>query len=118
MKRLILKTAGLALCIVPPALATLFYFPVWISKGGEFVFSGLALILLIFALLPLWRAISKMLKSPAVYTLWLIAFIVFSSLSRIADEMTVISFVGFISNALGAILFRMSSGEARENDEP
>ena len=118
MKRLLLKTAGLSLCIIPPALATLFYFPVWISKGGEFVFSGMALILLIFALLPLWRTISKMLKSPAVYTLWLIAFIAFSSLSRIADEMTVISFIGFISNAAGAVLFRISNREARENDAP
>lgn len=118
MKRLLLKAAGLGFCIIPPALATLFYFPVWISKGGEFVFSGMALILLIFALLPLWRAISRMLKSPAVYTIWLIAFIVFSSLSRIADEMTVISFVGFISNAVGAVLFRLSRAEELGNDAP
>ena len=58
----------------------------------------------------------RILKSPAVYTLWLIAFIAFSSLSRIADEMTVISFFGFISNAAGAVLFRLACGGEREND--
>ena len=118
MKRLLLKLAGLALCIIPPALATLFYFPVWISRGGEFVVSGLALILLILACLPLWRAVSHKLRSPALYTLWLIAFIAFSSLSKIADEMTVISFVGFIGNLIGAALFRLAKTEEMRNDAP
>ena len=118
MKRLLLNLAGLIFSIIPPALATLFYFPVWIARGGEFVFSGLTLILLILACLPLWRSFSKKLHSPALYTLWLIVFIVFSTLSKIADEMTVISFVGFIGNIFGAVLFRLARKEEDKNDAP
>lgn len=118
MKRLLLKFAGLLFCIIPPALATLFYFPVWIARGGEFILSGLALILLILACLPLWRSLSEKLRSPALYTLWLIAFIVFASLSKIADEVTVISFVGFIGNLIGALLFRLAKMGEKGNDTP
>ena len=40
--------------------------------------------------------------------MWLFTFILFYTMSRIADEMTVISLVGAISNAIGAILFRIA----------
>ena len=36
---------------------------------------------------------------------WLVLFVLFFMLSKIANEMTVISFVGFVSNVTGAILF-------------
>jgi hypothetical protein len=40
--------------------------------------------------------------------LWLALFVIFLLLSKIAEEMTVISFVGFIGNSFGAIVFKLS----------
>jgi len=108
MKGLLLKALGLSLCILPPLLAALSYFPIWIAKGGECVASGLSVILILLCVFPLWKLIKRLLASPAVYTIWLIVFITFLSLSKIADEMTVISFFGFIGNVLGALCFRLS----------
>ena len=47
--------------------------------------------------------------------MWLIAFILFLSLSRIADEMTVISFVGLISNLIGSLIFKLARRYGKED---
>lgn len=113
MKGYLLKALGLVLSVLPPTLATLSYFPIWIAEGGEFVASGLSLLLLLVSFLPLWNLIKRLLASPSVFTVWLIAFIAFFALSRIADEMTVISFIGFIGNLLGAICYRAAKRYTR-----
>ena len=103
-----LKLLATALCVLPVGAAILCYFPLWIADGGEGILPGFTALLLAAAALPLWRLIRRALASAASYTLWLIAFLFFLCLSRIADEMTVISFVGFIGNAAGAILFKIA----------
>ena len=105
---LTLKLLATALCVIPVGAAILFYFPLWVAEGGEGILPGITVLLLAAAALPLWRLIRRALASAASYTLWLIAFVLFLCLSRIADEMTVISFVGFVGNAAGAILFRLA----------
>jgi hypothetical protein len=40
--------------------------------------------------------------------MWFLIFISFFLLSRIAREMTVISFVGFVTNLLGSVFFRIA----------
>lgn len=119
MKRLILKAAGLAFCILPPVVAILSYFPIWVASGGEVVISGFALLLLTLAMIPLWKTVKRALTSPASYTLWLIAFIAFFALSNIARDMTVISFVGLTGNLLGAVIFKLADRESerKENEE-
>lgn len=106
--RIALRGLAIALCVIPVSSAILCYFPVWVAEGGEGIIPGVTVLLLTLAALPLWRLIRRALASLASYTLWLIAFLVFLCLSRIADEMTVISFVGFVGNALGAIVFRIA----------
>ena len=113
-KRLALKALGLTLCVLPVTVCILSYFPVWQARGGEVLLSGTALLLLTLAALPLYKALKAALASPASYTVWFIAFLLFLFLSRIADEMIVISFVGFIGNALGAICFRLAKGNSNE----
>ena len=103
-----LKAIGFALCIIPVTACILAYFPAWQARGGEVLFSGITLLLLSVAALPLYNAIKILLTSPASYTVWLIAFIVFLLLSKIADEMVVISFTGFVGNTLGAICFKLA----------
>ena len=61
--------------------------------------------LLALCIVPLYKMIRKGLMSFSSYMMWLILFVLFFSLSKIGDQMTVISFVGFISNLIGAICF-------------
>ena len=107
-KIIFIKTAAILACVIPPLAATLSYFPLWMRRGDAYVLSGFALCLVIISLLPFYKQMTRLLRSPASYLIWLILFIFFFLLSKIADEMTVISFVGFVSNLIGAIIFKLA----------
>ena len=111
IKSIFLRVIGLVLCVIPVSVAILSYFPAWRAEGGEVLLSGATLLLLCMAAVPLYKLISARLRSPAAYTLWLIAFILFFLLSNIAEEMVVISFTGFVGNLLGAIAFKLAGGK-------
>ncbi len=113
-RSIILKAVGLALCVLPVTVCILLYFPLWQARGGETLFSGMTALLLTLAALPLYNVLKMALRSPAAYTVWLIAFVLFLLLSRIANEMVVISFTGFVGNALGAICYRLAEGKKNE----
>ena len=106
-----LKLLGLAICTVPVAMATLTYFPIWHTRGSGELMSGFCAFLLILCIYPIIKAIKHFLKSPSVFTVWLFLFITFMLLDSIAHEMTVISFVGAVSNLIGGIIFRISRKE-------
>lgn len=116
-KRIILSFLGVLFSTMPPTVATLCFFPLWINKGSTAVLCGFTLLILVACALPGYKAIKRLLHSPASYTLWLIFFVAFLLLSKIADEMTVISFVGLISNLVGAIFFKLSEKERTESNE-
>ena len=99
--KLALQFLGIFLCTVPPIICTLSYFPLWVDADRSLC--GAVLILLLIAALPLYKLLKEKLKSPASYTVWLLLFILFFTLSKIAAEMTVISFAGFVGNVLGAL---------------
>lgn len=114
VKRRIFFAIGMLVSVLPVLTATLLYFPLWQQKGAHAVVCGFSLLLLLVSALPLWRFIKHALSSAAVWGIWLTIFIIFALLSAIADEMQVISFVGFISNAIGAIFFKLSAKEKTE----
>ncbi|HBJ18262.1 MAG TPA: hypothetical protein DDY70_00730 [Clostridiales bacterium] len=101
---------GLLFSTLPPAAATLFYFPLFRAGGGRATLSGLVLLLLLFSALPLYRLIRRCLASPAVWQVWLFAFLLFLLLAKIADEMIVISFFGLCGNLVGSYFFRKGEG--------
>ncbi len=107
-KKILFFLIGFALSVIPVTLATLSYFPLWLERGEGAAVSGFTLLLLLICVSPLWKMLKRIFSSPAVWSIWLIIFILFFTLSKIADEMTVISFIGFISNALAAIFFKLS----------
>ena len=112
-----LHIAGFLLCIVPPVVCTLMYFPLWKEVGYKSCIAGGAALLLALALIPLYKLIRKGLASYSSYLMWLLLFLLFLGLSRIADEMTVISFVGFVSNLVGAICFHFAKRAGRRGEE-
>ena len=108
VKEIIFFALGAVVSVVPVALATVSYFPLWIHLGADATLSGISFILLAVSAIPLFKMIKAFLKSPAAWGIWLLIFILFFMLSKIANELTVISFIGFISNAIGALLFKIS----------
>lgn len=105
----ILYLLGLIVCTVPVFCAAVSYFPEWISRSDGSAISGFFLLVLILAATPIFKAFRMILHSPAAYIMWLIAFLLFFSLEKIAHEMTVISLVGFLSNLMGALLFKIAA---------
>lgn len=98
----ILHILGFSLCVIPPAICTLTYFPLWVDRGGSSCLAGGCVLLLTLSLLPLYKRIRAALVHGPSYLMWLVIFVLFHALSRIADEVAVISLVGFIGNLLGA----------------
>ncbi len=78
------------------------------AAGGEELICGGAVLLLIVCALPAFRYLKEHLRSPSVPLLWGACFLLFFALSKIAEEMIVISFVGWISNLAAAVAFRLS----------
>lgn len=117
LKQSLLFCIGLAICTVPVFTAIILYFPIWKEKGGAAALSGFALLLILMALVPLFSTVKAWLRSPAAHTMWFIAFIIFLLLSKIADEMTVISFVGFISNFIGAFFLKAAKNAGKESPD-
>ena len=107
-KYFILCAISVAISVIPVAVATLGYFSLWRERGNGALLSGTALLLLILASAPLFKLLKRALASPSIPLLWLIFFLLFFTLERIADEITVISFVGFISNSIGALIFKIA----------
>ena len=113
-KRLFFNALGLAVSIIPVTAAILSYFPVWARRGDSSILSGISLVLVAIALVPLYKHVRAALRSPSAPMMWFFSFLVFLLLSRIADEMTVISFVGFVTNVLGSLCFKRARMYAPE----
>lgn len=103
----LLRLLGMIFCTLPPAAATLSYFPLWSGNGGKTLAGG-AVLLLVMSAFPLIKWIKRHISEISSYMLWLILFLLFFALSKIAAEMTVICFAGFIGNAVGALLFYLA----------
>ena len=114
MKKTVLNLAGLVASTLPVAVCILFYFPVWRERGIVATLSGFTLLLLALAAVPLINLLKRALKSPSAPLMWFIIFIAFLTLSSIADEMTVVAFVGFVSNLIGSVIFRLAEGKRSE----
>lgn len=97
---------ALACCVVPPAATTLYYFPMWYRESQfEIVIPALAVLSFCVCAVPLLKWISAKFKSPAAWMLWSVGFAIFMLLEKIIDQMVAITFVGAVSNIIGAILW-------------
>ena len=113
--KFILHIAGLLVCVLPPVICTLSYFPLWISCGGDQMISGGVALLIILAALPFYKFLQKRLESAASYIIWLIIFLFCFLMEKIIDQVTVISFVGLVSNLVGALLLKIGERFNKES---
>ena len=107
-KRLLFNTLGVSICVIPVAVTIFSYFPLWIGREDASILSGVSLLLIGVALVPLFTYFRQILKSASAPVMWFILFVTFFLLSKIADEVTVISFVGFTTNLIGTLLFKLA----------
>ncbi len=120
-KRLLLRAGGYLLCVVPPALAILERFPLFARAGGRPLISGIALLLLLLAAVPLRRglkrALARFLSSPSAHGIWAAVWLLTAWFGRIAADVCDIALIGTLSSLLGALLFRLSERGVKP-DEP
>ena len=108
---------GLFISVLPVLYSIILYFPIWADRGATTVISGLSLILILMATAPLIKLVKQAFKSPAAYLMWFVAFVIFFMLAEIADDVKVICFVGFISNLIGAIFFKLGERYRKTGEE-
>ena len=102
----ILKTIAIIIDVGAPLMATITQFPVWVQKSPEATFSGMFILCAFLSCLPFINYIKTYLKSPAVWSVWLIVFIIITLMKSIIDQMIVVCFVGLLSNCFGAIIYK------------
>lgn len=116
-KRLVYNASGLAISIIPVSVAIFSYFPIWAKRDDNSLLSGISLLLIAVALVPLYKHIRQTLRSPSAPLMWFFSFAIFLLLSRIAHEMTVISFVGFVTNLIGSLFFKAAKRCGKEEKD-
>ena len=105
--RLALRILGLVLSVLPPAIATLEFFPLWLTEGRT-TLSALSLVLLLLSAIPIFRILKKHLRSPAPWMLWLILWLGLRAFLPIAAAIETIAFISFPTSILGAVCFRLA----------
>ena len=108
IKQLIYNALGLFFSVIPVGVSIFSFFPIWIAREDASILSGISLVLLLLALVPFLKHLKEVLRSASAPLMWFIIFITFMLLSRIADEITVISFVGFVGNLIGSVFFKLA----------
>ena len=113
-KRVLFTALGYLFCLLPPVLAILERFPILARKGSGPMLSGLALLLLLVAVIPLKRGITtlfqKFLRSPSAFTVWGVIWIFFEVFGRIAGTIADIALIATLSSLIGAVFFRLAKG--------
>lgn len=107
-RRLVLLTLGWAVSTLPALVATLRWFPLFVSRGeGERAISLLSVLLLVVAFVPLHRALGTFFRNLTAWKVYLFLFVFFTVTGSIAYEMRCVAAVGLISSIPGSILFAL-----------
>ena len=113
-RRLLFNALGIFFSVIPVAVSIFSYFPLWLAREDASILSGISLVLAALALVPCFRYVKEAIRTASAPVMWLTLFIIFFLLSRIANEITVIAFVGFVGNLVGAVFFKLA--RSRDDD--
>lgn len=112
---LALRLIGIMLSVIPPAVATLEFFPLWLS-GGETTLSAVSLVLLLFSAIPIFRLFKKHLHSPSPFMLWFVLWLALRMFLPIAAAIETIALVAFPTSLLGAVCFRLAKKREKRKE--
>jgi hypothetical protein len=113
----LLKAVAVLIDVLCPLTATLTQFPVWIERSSEATVSGMFVILAFLSCLPFINQIKAYFKSPAAWSVWLVIFLLFIVMESIMQEMIAVSFVGLVSNLIGAVVYKYGVKLEKTNKE-
>ena len=108
MKRKVFFILGALFSVLPPAIATLSYFPLWVKAGPTHTVSGLCALALVICATPLLRIAMRHLRTPSLPLFWTLAYLLLKCFSAVIVELCMIAFVGACSNIIGALFFHLS----------
>ncbi|MBP5428694.1 MAG: hypothetical protein J6Z04_05360 [Clostridia bacterium] len=115
-RRPVFLVLGWAVSTLPALIATLRWFPLFVSRGqGERAISLLSCLLLVVALVPLRRALGAFFRNLTAWKVYLFLFVFFTLTGAIAHEVRCVAAVGLISSIPGSILFAFGRGSG---DQP
>lgn len=117
LKGRLIKAVALVFDILPPFIATLTQFPIWIEDSAEATLSGLVVVLAFISFIPLLKHIKNFIKSPSIVVLWLIGFLMLKVMQSIIDQMVIVCFVGLISNAIGMVIYKIGDAVSKKEAE-
>ena len=108
MKKKVFRLLGYLFSVLPPLGATLFCFPELYLRGeGERALSLGVLLLVGLSVLPLYRRLRALLKTPSAPLLWGILLGIFYLARLVADEIVFVSLFGLFGSLIGALCFRL-----------
>lgn len=117
VKYMALTILGAMLCIAPPAVATLTYFPLWVATSSSATVSGLSLVLILVSIIPLIRILKKVFETPSAPIVWAIICVFCFAFKTIIEQVLVISFVGVLSSLAGMAIFWARDRCAKQEKE-
>lgn len=104
---------GIMLCVIPTVVAAASSLPLIANKDAESTLSGVFIVALIAAALPIYKVLIKLLKSPSVAVVLWLFFGVFFLVGKMTPEtikgLTTVFLWGAIGNTLGVISFKLSA---------
>lgn len=103
-KGTIIYYTGLVISILAPLVAAATQFPVWTEKVGGAQIGGMFIFVALLCMIPLFNHLKIALKSPSSCLLWTLIFVCTWALSKIIDQLVIVSLVGAIANYVGALL--------------
>lgn len=102
-----LHLLGLIVCVLPPVITTLEYFPLWF-KQTETAVSAFSAILILLCCLPFIKQIKAYFKgTPASWVIWLVIYVLVAVFSNLAKGVETVAFIGLLSNLIGGAIFRI-----------
>ena len=113
----LLKCASLGLDVGAPLVATLTQFPAMVERSAGSTVSGLFVMLALLSGIPLLKQFGKMIKTPSMPFVWLIAFALLLCLRSIVDELIIVCAVGALSNSAGAVMYKCGERIARKDTD-
>lgn len=111
-----LRLLGLLFSVLPPALATLEFFPLWLGNGRTAI-SAISLVLLLLAAIPLFRILKRHLRTPAPWMLWFVLWLLLRAFLPIAAAIEEIALISFPTSLIGAFCFSLAKKRERAQEK-
>lgn len=115
-KYIILTFIAFIISVVPPMVATIMQFPIWVKTSSEATISGVAVFLFFICCLPFYKAIINYFKSPSAPVVWICICAFMYIMKSIAEQMFIVSCVGAVSNLIGMVCFRWRDKFKKDGD--